>query len=286
MRLSVIVPVFNQAPFLEEAIASIRAEQPDEIIVVDNGSTDNPTLADSAGVIWLRLEENAGPSKARNEGAKVATGDILVFLDGDDRLLPGCLANRRAWFENHADLGLVQGNVRMIDEKGDFFRQDPPMYSGERTSLWDAAEKQSCLTQGLAVRKSAYDEIGGFDETLWVAEDSDVLIRMAARYSCAYETQLTADYRILQGSLSRRYDRLVESYPRQMKKNEPLFAQDLPRYRALCRSTYYRLVRDRVFSKLLRERGMGALLSEVARLKLWGLFTRYALEKLKLAKRV
>jgi glycosyltransferase involved in cell wall biosynthesis len=285
MRLSVIVPVFNQAPFLEEAVASIRAERPDEIVVVDNGSTDNPTLSDMGGIVWVRMEQNAGPSKARNEGAKVASGAILLFLDGDDRLLPGCIDNRREWFASNPELGLVQGNVRMVDGKGDLIRASEPAYAQGFTSHWDAAEAQSCLTAALAVRKSAYEAIGGFDESLWVAEDSDILIRMAAKFPCAYETRLTADYRILQGSLSRRYDRLVESYPRQMKKNEPLFAEDLPRYRELCRNTYYRLVRDRVFSKLLRERGAGALLGEVARLKLGGLFGRYVLEKLRLAKR-
>jgi glycosyltransferase involved in cell wall biosynthesis len=288
--VSAIVPVFNQAPYLREAVTSILAQGPGEVIVVDNGSHDDP-FAQLEGVphVAVNIAENAGPSRARNEGAARAQGEILVFLDGDDRLLPGCLESRQAGFRQDSEVGLVFGNGRMVDEHGAFVRQDPPSYPGPFVSIWEAAEKQTCFTLGLAVRKDVYEVVGGFDDSLWVAEDADLLIRIAARWKCVYQTEPLADYRMIPGSsLSQKYGRLIEGYDRQMKKNAPLF-DDAARYESIRQETYYRLVRDRVFSRLVKSRGLLGMVGEVSRLRrehpqIGPLFGRYLREKLLRAK--
>src|SRR5215218_3327514 len=89
-RVSVIIPVFDQAAYLEEALASIAAQtRPvDEVIVVDDGSGDDSAdRAERAGARVVRLGANTGPGAARNRGLEVATGELICFADADDVLL-------------------------------------------------------------------------------------------------------------------------------------------------------------------------------------------------------
>lgn len=84
--ISVVIPVRNGAPFLEEALASVRGQSvtPSEVIVVDDGSEDHtPEIARAAGVVYIR-QDPAGQAIARNVGAARATGPLLAFLDADD----------------------------------------------------------------------------------------------------------------------------------------------------------------------------------------------------------
>ena len=86
--VSVIIPCYNQAHFLDEAIESVLAQTYSnrEIIVVDDGSTDNTaTVARCHSPVGYIYQENAGPSAARNTGVKESRGEYLVFLDADDR---------------------------------------------------------------------------------------------------------------------------------------------------------------------------------------------------------
>ena len=96
-RVSVVVPLYNKAPYLSAALGSIQAQQrqPDEIIVVDDGSTDGGAdIALAAGIPRLRLirQTNQGPGAARNRGIAAATGDLVAFLDADDYWYPEYLA--------------------------------------------------------------------------------------------------------------------------------------------------------------------------------------------------
>ncbi|HEY3173065.1 MAG TPA: glycosyltransferase family 2 protein, partial [Thermoanaerobaculia bacterium] len=86
MRVSVIVPVYDNAADLAECLGALvpSAGRETEIIVVDDGSTDDtPNVASQFGVQVLRLERNSGAGAARNHGARHATGDVLLFVDSD-----------------------------------------------------------------------------------------------------------------------------------------------------------------------------------------------------------
>lgn len=99
MRVSVVIPAFNRAHLLPEAIASVRYQTllPYELIVVDDGSTDTtPDVATGCDCLLVR-QPNRGVSAARNAGARVASGDAIFFLDSDDILLPQALANCVKW---------------------------------------------------------------------------------------------------------------------------------------------------------------------------------------------
>ncbi|MBK8689377.1 MAG: glycosyltransferase family 2 protein [Betaproteobacteria bacterium] len=97
--MSVIVPAYNCAPYIREAIESVLAQDyPNkELIVVDDGSTDGTSsvVEEFAGAVTLAKQANLGPAAARNHGARLATAEYLAFLDGDDVWLTGKL--RRRW---------------------------------------------------------------------------------------------------------------------------------------------------------------------------------------------
>src|SRR5438874_12024057 len=105
-RVSVIIPTFNGSALLGESIASVLAQtyQDFELIVVDDGSTDNTSgVVASFATKQIRYihQVNRGVGAARNTGAKAANGELLVFLDHDDLLLPDCLQMRTAFFDEH-----------------------------------------------------------------------------------------------------------------------------------------------------------------------------------------
>src|ERR1700734_3040068 len=112
MTVAVIIPTFNHAHFIGEAIKSVLAQtrQADEIIVVDDGSTDDPrTVAAQFQKIYLIRQDNRGPSAARNTGLQRCKTSHLVFLDADDRLLPTALETGLRCFTGRSDCAFVYG---------------------------------------------------------------------------------------------------------------------------------------------------------------------------------
>src|SRR5262245_48697084 len=108
MRVSAIIPAYNAAPFIEQAVASALAQKgvDTEVIIVDDGSTDGTweKLERFGDRIWKVRQSNGGPAKARNHGARLATGDWLAFLDADDEWAPDKLAKQLALARDGIDL--------------------------------------------------------------------------------------------------------------------------------------------------------------------------------------
>jgi glycosyltransferase involved in cell wall biosynthesis len=119
--VSVIIPCYNQAHFLAEAIESVLAQTYPhfEIVVVDDGSTDNASqlAARYPGVRCIR-QDNQGLAEARNTGIRKSNADYLVFLDADDRLLPEALGTGLSALSSHPDCAFVFGRCRVIGIDG------------------------------------------------------------------------------------------------------------------------------------------------------------------------
>lgn len=170
--LSVIVPTFNGATTLVEAIESIRAQQVSvEIILVDDGSTDDTpqlieTLAHADDVIAIR-QDNRGPAAARNSALPFARAPFLAFLDDDDVWLPSKLARQLALLEQHANAAIVIGHTA-------FQSLDPA------TNTWTpVAEPRLLYHLGAAlVRRETFERIGAFDPDLHSSEDVDWFLRV------------------------------------------------------------------------------------------------------------
>jgi glycosyltransferase involved in cell wall biosynthesis len=114
-RISVIIPTYNHAQHLGEAIESVLSQDyPDmEVIVVDDGSSDNTreVTTNYGGKIICVEQPNGGCALARNAGLNIATGEYIAFLDSDDSLLPGSLLIRAEYLDNHPQVGMVCGDV-------------------------------------------------------------------------------------------------------------------------------------------------------------------------------
>ncbi len=123
VRVSVIMPAFNAAPFIEEAVESVLTQGVDglELLVVDDGSTDD-TLVRLRRVQDPRLRvvplSKVGVGAARNHGLSLARGEYLGFLDADDRWRPGKLRQQLALLESEPDVGFVFTNFRRFDASG------------------------------------------------------------------------------------------------------------------------------------------------------------------------
>jgi len=191
--VSVIVPVYNGAKFLSEAVASIWQQNyhPLEIIIVDDGSTDETAeLARSLGKdIRYAYQRNSGPAAARNKGLEMARGDIIAFLDVDDLWPPNKLQIQVTRLINDPNLDVVLGRVKFIKLPG------APEINIQFESP-DSTLVNAYLGSGV-FRKSVFDKVGVFDETLRYSEDHDWFLRAREQgVSMTIVEQVTLHYRL------------------------------------------------------------------------------------------
>lgn len=167
--VSVIIPVYNGAKFLPEAIANVEAQAyPNvEIILVDDGSTDN-TAAVAASLgdrIRYIYQENQGPAAARNRGLRAAQGKFIAFLDVDDQWPVGKLHQQLEAFTANPHLEIVNGYVQML--------QAVPEDSGTVT-FQPCHQPVVSFNLGSAIfRRSVFDKVGRFDASQIHSEDVD-----------------------------------------------------------------------------------------------------------------
>jgi glycosyltransferase involved in cell wall biosynthesis len=178
--ISVIIPALNMARFLPDAVASVcrQAIPVMEILVVDPGSTDGTAetvdaLAESGAPIRRIEAAPCGPGPARNLGLAQACGRLIAFIDADDVWPADKLARQGARLDAAPEVDLVSGFVRYFDEL------DPATLApadGSRTETLFHVHLGACL-----YRRSVFDRIGGFDESLRYSEDVDLLLRIRER---------------------------------------------------------------------------------------------------------
>ena len=181
LRISVIVPSYNSGEFLRQALTSAldQIPPPYEILVQDGGSTDETLgILGSYGerVAWASAPDD-GQSDALNKALARASGDVVLWLNADDLILPGGLAAASAAFVADPDLAFVYGDLDMIDSAGALIRayQSSP-YS------WKRVYARGCyiFSGSLFIRRQALTNIGGFDTSLRACMDLDLMLRLAA----------------------------------------------------------------------------------------------------------
>jgi glycosyltransferase involved in cell wall biosynthesis len=186
MRVSVIIPTYNRATWVTEAVVSVLAQtyRDFELLVVDDGSSDG-TLAALASfgsqVKVLRREERRGVSAARNLGATAATGNWLAFLDSDDLWLPDKLARQVEYLRAHPNILICQTGETWIRNG---VRVNPPEACRKVAGDIFLPSLSRCLVSPSAVmvHRRLFENLGGFDESLPAAEDYDLWLRIAWRY--------------------------------------------------------------------------------------------------------
>ncbi len=196
--VAVVITTFNHAHFLAEALASAETQthRPAAVIVVDDGSTDDPArvVAQFPGVQLIR-QANQGLSAARNAGLRAAEADYVLFLDADDRLLPGAISAGLACFADFPECVFVYGAHRRIDGAGvplGGTRYEP---AGTNGYLGLLGGNRIAMHGTVLYRRDALLAAGGFDPGLRRCEDYDVYLRLAGRGRIASHPTLVAEYR-------------------------------------------------------------------------------------------
>jgi glycosyltransferase involved in cell wall biosynthesis len=204
--ISVIIPTYNHAHYLGEAIES-ALDQPGmatEVLVVDDGSTDDPAaVAARFPDVRLVSQANGGLAAARNTGWRNSGGAFLVFLDADDRILPGALAANLQPMEKHPRCAFGYGRYRFMGPDGTLRRE--AAFGNIGIDPFNTFLRGNAVGMHATVmyRRQAFEESGGFDPTLRACEDYDLYLRLARRHPVACEPTLIADYRIHDGNMSR-----------------------------------------------------------------------------------
>lgn len=170
--VSVIIPTYNTANYIGQAIESVLAQNhsPFEIMVIDDGSTDDTESVVKSFDENIRYvyQENHGPSLARNRGIEIANGGFVAFIDADDVWLPGHLSCHLDQFKEFKNLDISVGFTCEME------------FDQAKDVDFEKAEKNSILHLSLCtslIRKTVFDDVGFFDEDLIMGEDTDWFLR-------------------------------------------------------------------------------------------------------------
>ncbi len=215
-RASVIVPVYNGAAFIGDAIESILAQgyAPLEVLVVDDGSTD--ATADVVRSFRNRVryfrQDNAGPAAARNRGLALASGELIAFLDADDLWPDRKLEAQARYLREHPETDVVLGRIEYLRLPG---ASETPIRFEDGGNTVTSVH----LGSGL-FRRSVFERVGHFDPELHYSEDHDWMLRAReAGVRLAVMDDITLVYRIHAGNMTRDKGLADVSMARVLKKS-------------------------------------------------------------------
>ncbi len=226
-KVSVIIPTFNCARYLPEALDSVLAQNcaDFETIVVNDGSTDDTdqVMAVYKDRVRYICQENRGVGAARNTGIRYARGEYAVFLDADDLILPDKLQLHATYLESHADIDVVYSNGYLFHENSDA-QEDRQLFSAcgmLNKSLGAPADPLRILAfenafpiHAAMVRLRCVREVGGFDEArcLMTIADWDLWYRLAGKCKFQYLDAVLVKYRDVKNSMSSDWQRRKSAF--------------------------------------------------------------------------
>jgi GT2 family glycosyltransferase len=241
IRVSIIIPTYNRATRLRACLESVcsHAQTDQEVVVVDDGSTDETTEVVKAFGSAVRYfhQQNAGPSAARNAGVRAARGRYVAFLDSDDRLLSEPRERVLQFLDRHPDVGVVFTDALVEDATGsstrafrraqlETFWALPHETTPEGLRVFDRAAfmramilDRCYLVPSISViRRAAFETSGLFDERLIGYEEWDLFVRLAAAFPFAYLDEPAAVIEKHESNLSGDLEKMVVSGVRVLDK--------------------------------------------------------------------
>ena len=200
MLVSVVIPCYNQAHFLGEAIESVASQTYEaiETIVVDDGSTDDTAEVASSHAVRCVRQQNQGVAEARNAGMRAARGDVLLFLDSDDLLAPTAVEGGISCLRVHPDAAFVFGRPDVVGLARPWV---PPLVQSDYYR--HLLESNIIWMPGLVLyRKGILEGLGGFDSHFNGAADWELYLRIASRFPIGFCAGVHGTYRRHRESMS------------------------------------------------------------------------------------
>ena len=220
VRISVVIPAFNAAQYLEECVRSVLAQTLPaiEVLIVDDGSTDGTLdMAHSfGGCVRVLHQQQGGPARARNWGTAEATGDWIAFLDADDFWQPEKLAHQRDALLQDPSAVLCYTGLLALKLDGAFVPVAPPTlsYVDEMLRLTNPGIPPSAVM----IRKDTLQQAGGFSEVQRGCEDWDLWFRLRKLGHFAIVERPDTVYRESLGGLSSNPEHMYQDFLRMLDR--------------------------------------------------------------------
>jgi glycosyltransferase involved in cell wall biosynthesis len=183
MKISIITPSFNQGMFIEQTIISVLHQQyaDFEHIIIDGKSSDNTLtiLQRYCSKIRYISEKDKGQADAVNRGIKIASGEIIGWLNSDDLYMPNSLEKVADFFEENPEYDIVYGNAYFVDEKGSITGE----YPTQNFNYKKLADRCYICQPSVFFRKKIINDIGYLDESLHLCLDYEFWMRIGKKYN-------------------------------------------------------------------------------------------------------
>ncbi|MAF85421.1 MAG: glycosyl transferase family 2 [Dehalococcoidales bacterium] len=226
MKVSVILPTYNRANMLTEAIDSALNQtfKDFELIIINNYSTDNTESVvksyDDKRIRYFKNRNNGLVSVNRNYGIQKSRGEYTAFLDDDDLWLPEKLEKQVKLLDSNKELGLVYSGSHVIDNKGNLIRHT--YFRGIKPCRGDVFNEllvSNFIPQlTVLVRRETLDKVGKFDTKYKIAQDYDLWLRIAAHYQVDFIDQPLAKYRFHKDGASQK--EMIRSFQEEILAKE------------------------------------------------------------------
>jgi glycosyltransferase involved in cell wall biosynthesis len=198
MLTSIVTPSYNQAPYIEETIRSVLAQDTSQIeyLIVDGGSTDGTVEIIKKyedKITWWASETDRGQTDAINKGFARAKGEILAWLNSDDTYEPGAVAAAVKYLQDHPSVGMVYGDCNYINESGAVIGR---FHSAQTDYRLLRRGYTHIPQQTMFFRVELWKQLGPLDPSFYFAMDYDLWTRIARRTEIRYVPQTWANFRL------------------------------------------------------------------------------------------
>ena len=231
LTVSIVTPAYNAAAFLSETIQSVQQQTYShwEMLIIDDGSTDSTAAiaqqyAAEDDRIQLISQPNSGVSAARNKGVSLSKGELVAFLDADDRWLPEKLATHVEFMRSHSEASASFARAELIHFDGTPTHRNTNNFT-QRVAMQDVLYNNPTITtSNIVIYKTVFESLGGFDESMAHDEDIELLFRLIYQpgYALMGIDRILLQYRLCEDGLSSNLAKMEAGWMTLMEKARKL----------------------------------------------------------------